>query len=180
MRVITGSARGRRLKTLEGSATRPTSDRVKETIFNIIQFDIEGRDVLDLFGGSGQLAIEAVSRGASSAICNDSAKEAIKVIRENVSHCQFEDKIIITQKDYKTLLQTSDKKFGLIFLDPPYETKMLNESIKMIIERDLLVTGGKIVCEGPANLELPEVELPYQKGREYPSKTMKITIYDKV
>ena len=106
MRVITGSARGAKLKTLEGLATRPTSDRVKEAIFNIIQFDIEGRRVLDLFGGSGQLAIEALSRGADYAVLVDQSAEAVKVIKDNLKKVKFDQKASVFQMDYLRYLST--------------------------------------------------------------------------
>ena len=138
MRVITGSARGAKLKTLEGLATRPTSDRVKEAIFNIIQFDIEGRRVLDLFGGSGQLAIEALSRGADYAVLVDQSAEAVKVIKDNLRY-----------------LSTTREKFDIIFLDPPYAEKSLENALQKISEIDILSEGGIIICERPKEKVLP-------------------------
>ena len=111
MRVITGSARGAKLKTLEGLATRPTSDRVKEAIFNIIQFDIEGRRVLDLFGGSGQLAIEALSRGAEYAVLVDQSAEAVKIIKDNLKKTKFDQKASVFQMDYLRYLSTAREKY---------------------------------------------------------------------
>ena len=122
MRVITGSARGKRLAVLEGEAVRPTTDRVKEALFNIIQFQIEGRRVLDLFAGSGQLGIEALSRGASEAVFVDCAKESIAVITKNVENCGLAGQARIVQTDYASYLARRDGTFDLVFLDPPYRT----------------------------------------------------------
>lgn len=155
MRVITGSARGAKLKTLEGLSTRPTSDRVKEAIFNIIQFGIEGRRVLDLFGGSGQLAIEAMSRGASYGVIVDESREAVNVIRDNVKKVHFDQQCSVFQMDYMRYLSTCRETFDIIFLDPPYAEKMLENALRKISEIDILSEGGIIVCERPKEKELP-------------------------
>ena len=125
MRVITGTARGRRLKELKGEDTRPTTDRVKEGIFNIIQFDIEGRRVLDLFGGTGQLGIECLSRGAESATFADARSDATRLIRENLEHTGLADRAAVLTADYATVLSAGQEKYDLVFLDPPYQTKLL-------------------------------------------------------
>jgi 16S rRNA (guanine(966)-N(2))-methyltransferase RsmD len=155
MRVITGSARGAKLKTLEGLATRPTSDRVKEAVFNIIQFDIEGRRVLDLFAGSGQLAIEALSRGAEYAVLVDQSQEATKVIKENLKKVKFDQKASVFQMDYLRYLATSHERFDIIFLDPPYAEKSLENALQKISEIDILSEGGIIVCERSRDKVLP-------------------------
>jgi len=155
MRVITGSARGAKLKTLEGLTTRPTSDRVKEAIFNIIQFDIQGRRILDLFGGSGQLAIEALSRGASYAVLVDQSAEAVKVIKENLKKVRFDQQASVFQMDYLRYLSTCKERFDLIFLDPPYAEKFLENALRKISEIDILSEGGIIVCERPKDKVLP-------------------------
>lgn len=179
MRVITGSARGRKIKTLEGMDTRPTTDRIKESIFNIIQFDVEGRRVLDLFAGSGQMAIEAVSRGAKSAVAIDSASAAVSVIRENVKTCGFQEEIQVTQADFKSFLKAASGKFDLIFLDPPYRNEMINQALELIEQIDILSEGGIIVCETERDKRLIDVSAPYEKGREYLYGKSKITIYRK-
>ena len=115
MRIITGSARGKKLTTLEGEQVRPTSDRVKEALFNIIQFDLEGRNVLDLFAGSGQIGLEAISRGASHAVLVDASKESIQVIRDNVRHCGFGDFVEIVSMDFSSYLMRKGQKFDLGF-----------------------------------------------------------------
>ncbi len=180
MRVITGIARGRKLKSVEGMETRPTSDRTKESIFNIIQFDIEGRAVLDLFAGTGQMAIEALSRGARSADFVDQRSDCIKVITDNVKHTGFESVSRIHQSDYMAFLQRAKaESYGLIFLDPPYGNSMLQKSIETIFKRDLLMTGGLIVCEGLRTEEMPDSYGKYEKGKEYLYGKSRIQLYIK-
>ena len=155
MRVITGSARGAKLKTLEGLATRPTSDRVKEAVFNIIQFEVEGRRVLDLFAGSGQLAIEALSRGASYAVLVDQNADSGKVIKDNLKKTKFDQQASVFQSDYLRFLSTTRETFDIIFLDPPYAEKFLENALRKISEIDILSEGGIIVCERSREKVLP-------------------------
>lgn len=155
MRVITGSARGAKLQTLDGLATRPTSDRVKEAIFNIIQFDIEGRRVLDLFGGSGQLAIEALSRGAAYAVLVDQNPQAVSVIKENLKKTKLDQKASVFQSDYLRFLSTTRDRFDIIFLDPPYAENFIENALRKISEIDILTEGGIIVCERSRERSLP-------------------------
>lgn len=155
MRVITGSARGTKLKTLEGLATRPTSDRVKEAMFNIIQFEVEGRRVLDLFAGSGQLAIEALSRGAAYAVLIDQSAEAVKVIKDNLKKVKFDQQASVFQSDYLRYLSSTREKFDIIFLDPPYAENSLENALRKISEIDILSEGGIIVCERSREKVLP-------------------------
>ena len=124
MRVITGSARGRRLKELTGMETRPTTDKVKESLFSIIQFDIEGRRVLDLFAGTGQLGIEALSRGAASAVFIDRRADAVRLVKDNLELCGLSDRASVRCGDAMSYLR-SGEKFDLIFLDPPYAAGLL-------------------------------------------------------
>ena len=119
MRVITGTARGIQLKTPEGMVTRPTTDRVKEAMFSIVQFDLPGAAVLDLFGGTGQLGIEALSRGAASAVFVDLRDDACKLIKENVKRAGFEKEASVIRSDYLAYLKCCDRKFDIILLDPP-------------------------------------------------------------
>jgi 16S rRNA (guanine(966)-N(2))-methyltransferase RsmD len=154
MRVISGEARGVRLLTPDGRETRPTTDRVKEGMFNALQFDIEGRTVLDLFAGSGQLAIEALSRGAKQAVLVDASQNAIKLLRENVKRARVEDRAEIVRSDYVSYLQSCRRKFDIVFLDPPYAEKFLENSLRMISEIDILSDGGIIVCERPTEKQL--------------------------
>ena len=155
MRVITGSARGRRLKELEGMETRPTTDRVKEGMFNVLQFDIEGRRVLDLFGGSGQLGLEALSRGAASATIVDASADAVKIIKANAQKTKLYDKCVVLTKDYKAFLKGTKEKFDIIFLDPPYNSDMLADALKIIIEQKMLNYNGFIMLESDKD-EIPE------------------------
>lgn len=179
MRVITGSARGRRLKELEGMETRPTTDRVKEGLFNILQFDIEGRRVLDLFAGTGQLGIEALSRGAAGCTFVDQRKEAVALVRSNLKLCQLSEKARVVQGEGLSFLSTVREPFHLIFLDPPYKAELLENALKKIAEIDMLTENGIIICESPADKVLPELPQPYQKGREYRYGKIKITVYRK-
>lgn len=176
MRVITGSARGRKLKEPAGRAIRPTTDKVKESIFNIIQFDIEGRRVLDLFAGTGQLGIEALSRGAASALFLDESGEAVKLVRENLRHCGLENRAQVVQGDSLGYLSRGER-FDLIFLDPPYDSKLLENALSAIQAFDILREGGIMVCESMPETQLPALALPYYKGREYRYGKIKISIY---
>ncbi len=146
MRIITGKARGTNLFTLEGETTRPTSDRVKEAVFSMLQFEIEGRTVLDLFGGSGQLALEALSRGAASAVISDSAKAAVEIIKKNAEKTRLSSDCTILQADWKDALRRmSGKKFDIVFLDPPYKLGMIPEVLTVLYP--YLKPTSVVVCE---------------------------------
>ena len=177
MRVITGTARGRRLKELPGRETRPTTDKVKESIFNIIQFDIEGRNTLDLFAGTGQLGIEALSRGAARCTFVDARREAAALVRENLAHCGLADRARVVQGDALAFLTGCREKFGLVFLDPPYASGLLEQSLELLAEIDIVAGNGIIVCESGAEASLPELSAPYEKGREYRYGKIKLTLY---
>ena len=177
MRVITGTARGRRLNELKGKETRPTTDRVKEGIFNIIQFDIEGRRVLDLFGGTGQLGIECLSRGAAHATFVDARTDAVKLIRENLALTALANRATVLTADYATVLSGAVEKYDLVFLDPPYETKLLERSLELISQFDILREHGIIICESSLEKVLPQLPGPYEKGREYRYGKIKLTLY---
>ena len=179
MRVITGTARGRRLNELKGKETRPTADRVKEGMFNIIQFDIEGRRVLDLFGGTGQLGIECLSRGAAHATFVDARTDAVKLIRENLALTDLADRAAVLTADYATVLSSAAEKYDLVFLDPPYETKLLERSLELISQFDILREHGIIICESRVNQDLPELPNPYRKSRDYKYGKIKVTLYRK-
>jgi len=178
LRVITGIARGRKLETVEGLHTRPTSDQTKESLFNAIAFDIEGRRVLDLFAGTGQLGIEALSRGAKDAVFIDASAAPIKVIRRNVEKTGFADVSEVIQSDWQAgLARFRADRFGLIFIDPPYESGLLHQSLRYIMEKNLLQRGGLIVCEGlREDKPLPECPKEYRIYREYNYGKTKLTI----
>ena len=177
MRVITGTARGRKLSAVPGEDTRPTSANVKEAVFNIIQFDIQGRRVLDLFAGTGQMGIETLSRGAAHAVFVDSRAEAAKTVWENVKLTGFQDQSTVLPADALGVLERTRDKFGLVFLDPPYGSDLLEKTLKKIWEFDILTAGGIIVCESSVDKMLPEPPEPYKKGREYRYGKRKITLY---
>lgn len=153
MRVITGSARGRNLKMLDGLETRPTSQKTKEALFSVIQFDIEGRRVLDLFAGSGQLGIEALSRGAESAVFVDSSKRAVSIIKENIALTGFGKSSSVFCREWKTYVASCREKFNIIFLDPPYSKGILKEALPMA--SGLLCDGGILLCEHDVKDEMP-------------------------
>ena len=179
MRVITGKARGVVLKTPDGMATRPTADRVKEALFNIIQFDIPTARVLDLFGGTGQLGIEALSREAKSAVFVDEREDACRLIKENLKRTKLEQYGRVIRSDYMAYLKTCKEKFDIILLDPPYAEVFLENSLKMITEIDILQSGGIIVTERPIGKELPWEFDGFERSRDYKYGRTLITIYRK-
>ena len=176
MRVITGSARGRRLKTPEGMDIRPTTDNVKESVFNILQFDIEGRRVLDLFAGTGQLGIECLSRGAREVVFIDQSRDAVKIIKENLKACGFTAPVL--QQDALSYLRTCGK-FDLIFIDPPYDAGLYDGVLETINSVDILSDGGIIICESRREAQLPEMRSPYRKRKEYHYGKVKLCLYCK-
>ena len=179
MRVITGKARGIQLKTPEGMLTRPTADRVKEALFSIINFDLPGAAVLDLFGGTGQLGIEALSRGANSAVFVDQREDACKIIRENLRRTKLESQGKVVRSDYLDYLRRSREKFDIILLDPPYAEVFLENALKCITEIDILKTGGIIVAERPVEKELPFEFEGYTRSKDYKYGKTLLTIYRK-
>ena len=180
MRVITGTARGVPLKAPKGMDTRPTMDQVKEGIFSAIQFEVEGRRVLDLFAGSGQMGIEALSRGAAFCTFVDLRKEAAAVVRENLAHTKLAESAKVIQGDYMAFLTGCREKFDLVFLDPPYNKGILEKALETIAKIDIMTENGIIVCESAAEAVLPELEAPYEKGREYRYGKIKLTLYHRV
>ena len=176
MRVITGKARGRKLKEPQGYDIRPTTDQVKEAIFNICQFDIEGRAVLDLFGGTGQLGIEAASRGAARVDIVDQSKDALKLIRDNVKTVGLDIRVL--QADAISYLRSCGR-YDLIFTDPPYDTALAAEAVKAVKEFDILSDGGIMICETRAETDLPEPGAPYVKRKEYRYGKVKLTTFVK-
>ena len=148
MRIISGKARGTKLSTLDGTATRPTLDRVKESLFNIIQNDIEDSTVLDLFSGSGAIGLEFLSRGAKRAVLCDSSKDAIKIIKQNVQKTHFEEKVEVYNMEFTKLVERlQNQKFDIIYIDPPYATDFIKISLEKIIEYELVNENTKIIVE---------------------------------
>lgn len=179
MRVITGKARGVTLKTPEGLQTRPTTDRVKEALFSIIQFDIPAASVLDLFGGTGQLGIEALSRGAKRAVFVDESDKACRLIQENLRRTRMEGEGTVVRGDYLAYLSRCREKFDIIFLDPPYAEVFLENALKRITEIDILQSGGIIVTERPLGKELPFEFEGYTRSKDYKYGNTLITLYRK-
>ena len=148
MRIISGKARGTKLYTLDGTATRPTLDRVKESLFNIIQNDTEDSTVLDLFSGSGAIGLEFLSRGAKRAVLCDSSKDAIKIIKQNVQKTHFEEKVEVYNMEFTKLVERlQNQKFDIIYIDPPYATDFIKISLEKIIEYELVNENTKIIVE---------------------------------
>ncbi len=176
MRVITGSARGRKLKTPEDYDIRPTTDNVKESLFNIIQFDIEGRRVLDLFAGTGQLGIECLSRGAREAVFVDKSREAVKIVKENLKSCGLHATVV--QQDALSFLKGCGR-FDLIFIDPPYDAGLYESVLETVNSIDILSDGGIIICESRKDRAMPPMREPYKKGREYIYGKVKLCVYSK-
>ena len=148
MRIISGKAKGTKLYTLQGDNTRPTLDRVKESIFNIIQSQIPEATVLDLFAGSGAIGLEMLSRGAKKAILCDKSKEAIGIIKKNIQKTHMEEKVELYNIDFKECIEkVSKEKFDIIYIDPPYETNFIEKSLEKIIEKNIIQENGIIILE---------------------------------
>ncbi len=179
MRVITGKARGVALKTPEGLNTRPTADRVKEALFSILQFDLPGAVVLDLFGGTGQLGIEALSRGAKEAVFVDHDAKACALIQENLRRTRLESQGKVVRSDYLTFLKTTRQRFDIILLDPPYAEIFLENALNCITEIDILQSGGIIVTERPLGKELNVACAGFVRSRDYKYGKTLITLFRK-
>ena len=154
MRVITGIARGAKLLTLEGEDVRPTADRVKEAIFSIIQFEIEGRNVLDLFAGSGQLGIEALSRGAVSCTFVDQRNEAAAMVKQNLMNVKLFEKAKVLTSEAVAFLKYSKNVFDIAIIDPPYSKGLVNAVLPYVAP--LMSPQGSIICEVAKKDELPK------------------------
>ncbi len=179
MRVITGKARGVALKTPDGLHTRPTADRVKEALFSIIQFDVPGARVLDLFAGTGQLGIEALSRGAASAVFVDEREDACTLVKENLRRTKLYEQGSVVRSDYLSFLKNCKNQFDLIFLDPPYAEVFLENSLKFITEIDILRDGGIMVAERPLGKELSWQFEGYSRSKDYKYGKTLLTLYRK-
>lgn len=175
MRVITGSARGKRLETLDGIDVRPTADRVKEAVFSIIQFRTEGRRFLDLFAGSGQMGIEALSRGAAEAVFVDQNRRSAEVARRNIEATGFNDRAKLVRTDAQTFLRTDKSMFDIAFLDPPYSSQLIEECLPALAQR--MNPGGIIICETTLDRVLPQSAGDFEINREYRYGKIKITTY---
>lgn len=175
MRVITGTAHGRKLATREGLDTRPTPERVKEAIFNIVQFHIEGRRVLDAFAGSGQLGIEALSRGAAHADFLDSSRESVEIIKKNLAATGLSAGASVYQTDALVFLRGRTAPYDLCFLDPPYRTGLLQQALPLCAAA--MNPGGVLVCEHPAGEDMPEACGAFVRCRDYRYGKIALTTY---
>ncbi|OIK14059.1 16S rRNA (guanine(966)-N(2))-methyltransferase RsmD [Bacillus sp. MUM 116] len=183
MRVVSGSCKGRPLKAVPGNTTRPTTDKVKEALFNMIGPYFNGGIGLDLFAGSGGLGIEAISRGLDKVIFIDRDVKAIQVIRENIKSCSFEEKTEVYRNDADRALKALIKReirFDYIFLDPPYKKQQLVSLMQKIMEEKILKEDGLVVCEHSHDVELPQAvgELTQIKYEKY--GIIAITIYSTI
>ena len=149
MRIITGSAKGKKLVSLEGDATRPTSERIKEAVFSSIQFDVEGRRVLDLFAGSGQMGLEALSRGAAKATFIDSSREAMEIVKQNVRITGFSDLCHYLVSDWRNYIRKASgrEQYDLVFVDPPYAMECCADAANYLAEKGLIIPGAIVVLE---------------------------------
>ena len=172
MRIISGRARGTKLYTLEGDSTRPTLDRVKESIFNIIQSDIKDSIFLDLFAGSGAIGLEAASRGAKKAILCDKSKEAMQIIKKNILKTHLENVVETYLLDFRALLNDKlNEKLDIVYIDPPYESDFAIQAVNIILENDLITKDSLIMIETDRKEEIEEklkkVDLRIVDERKY-------------
>lgn len=182
MRVVSGICKGRPLKAVPGNTTRPTTDKVKEALFNMIGPYFDGGVGLDLFAGSGGLGLEALSRGLDKVIFVDRERNAIQTIHENIQNCRMEDKAEVYRNDADRALKALIKReihFDYIFLDPPYKKQQLLSLVEKISEHSLLTTGGYIICEHSHDVELPESAGEFSKFKHEKYGIIAITIYSR-
>ncbi len=177
MRIVSGVRRGKKLLSLEGDNTRPTLERIKQAFFNAIQFEISGKTVIDLFAGSGQLGLEALSRGAEYCFFNDMSADACKVIEKNIVSCDFLKISQLTCKSYDdcvNIIKRSGKKASLVFLDPPYNKNLVNLALVSLVDGDVLNDGAIVVCESS---DTDDIEHPsFDVRKEYRYSGIKVTI----
>lgn len=175
MRIITGSAKGKKLVSLEGDATRPTSERIKEAIFSSIQFDVEDRRVLDLFAGSGQMGLEALSRGAQKATFIDSSREAMEIVKQNARTTGFFDNSHFLVSDWRNYIRKASgrEQFDLVFVDPPYAMQCCADAANYLAERGLIIPGAIVA------LESGEEEINMDDKRLLGYRVIKSTHYGK-
>ena len=175
MRVITGFSRGRRLVTPNGDAVRPTTDNVKESVFSIIQFSIEGRQFLDAFAGSGQMGIEALSRGAAGAVFLDNSKASLAIVRQNLALTKLQERAKVIQTDTLSYLSSCRERFDIAYLDPPYQQGLLQKALVLLPQ--VMQKSGVILCEHPADEVLPETVENFAAKKHYKYGKIMITVY---
>lgn len=177
MRIITGTARGRKLTAPEGRDVRPTPERVKEGIFSALQFDIEGRRVLDLFAGSGQLGLEALSRGAESCTFVDASESSLNLVRKNLESTYLSEKAKVVRSDYAAFTAACRDTFDIAFLDPPYSAGLLMPAVKAVLP--LMSDYGVIICEHPPEVKLDEEIGGFKITKAYRYGKVLVTLYRK-
>ncbi len=175
MRVITGSARGRKLTAPAGLDVRPTTDNVKESVFSIIQFSIEGRRFLDAFAGSGQMGIEALSRGAEAAVFLDHAGVPLNCVKKNLEAAGLADRAQVLRTDTLAYLSSADGHFDIVYLDPPYGTGLLQKALQLCPR--MMNPGGIILCEHPAGESLPDEVGDFLLKKNYKYGKIIVTVY---
>ncbi len=180
MRIISGIRRGKKLLTLSGDTTRPTLERVKQAFFNAIQFEISDKTVLDLFSGSGQLGLEAISRGARFCFFNDYSQQACKIIEKNIKACGFEQLCQLTCKTYSDcvkMIRLKGQKVSLVFLDPPYGRNLIPDALELMCKNDILDTSCIVVCESAKSDVI--LNRNFKIRQEYFYSDIKITILER-
>ena len=175
MRVITGTAKGRVLETLSGDDVRPTTAKIKESVFSMIQFQIQGRNFLDLFAGSGQMGIEALSRGAASATFVETRRQAVATVKKNLQTTKLSENAQVFNMDSISFLSMKKGEYDIAFLDPPYKTGLLQKAMELL--PSLMKKSGVIVCENPMEEELPEQFSDFLLDRQYRYGTIRISTY---
>lgn len=177
MRIIAGAYKGRRLAPPVDQSVRPTPDRVKEALFSILTGRIEDAVVLDLFAGSGNLGLEALSRGARKCYFGDSSRDSIRLIHSNVAHCKAESISNILLGDYRNVLAQIREKMDIIFIDPPYREKLWEDALDLISEKELMNPEGIVVLEHPREVEFPQEINNFRKIKEGRYGTVVLSIY---
>lgn len=177
MRIITGTQRGKKLTALEGEQVRPTTDRVKEALFSILQFRLEGRAFLDLFAGSGQIGLEALSRGAARAYFVDSFRDSVRVVEKNIASTGFALRATVFFGDFETFFSQCRERFDIAFLDPPYRTGLLGRALALTPAH--MNPGGIIVCEHPVEEEMPQEAGGFEKQKSYRYGKISLTTYSR-
>ena len=177
MRIIAGEFKGRRLESPADYSVRPTTDKVKEALFSILSQQIWGSRVLDLFSGTGNLGLEALSRGAEECVFCDSSRDSIRLIKSNIAHCKAQEGARVIPGDFRKTLANLDGQFDIILLDPPYDQGFLEPAFELIREHDLLAEDGVIVAEHRREEELPEEFCGFQKIKERKYGIIKLSIY---
>lgn len=179
MRVITGKARGCKLKSVLGYDVRPTTDKIKESVFSVIQFRLEGRDFLDLFSGSGQMGIEALSRGAKSATFVENSRNSIAVIKENLAHTKLEGCANVVNSSVENFLFDCDKQYDIIYMDPPYHSEKTSEILKSCLSK-LIKNSGTLLCEHACDEVYPQEINRFQKVKVYKYGKIGVSLYEKI